>query len=131
MMGRPTDYSDELADQICERLATGESLRAMCRDDDALPCERSVYRWLIKNENFCQKYARAREFQSESHLEDILEIADSSEFDPNDKRVRIDTRKWAMSKLTLKKYGDRQLIGSDPDNPLPAGFNVKLCKPSE
>jgi hypothetical protein len=103
----------------------------MCRDDDALPCERSVYRWLIKNENFCQKYARAREFQSESHLEDILEIADSSEFDPNDKRVRIDTRKWAMSKLTLKKYGDRQLIGSDPDNPLPAGFNVKLCKPSE
>lgn len=79
----------------------------MCRDSDQLPSEATVYRWLLKNESFCEKYARAREFQAEPHLEDILEIADATDIDPNDKRVRIDARKWAMSKLAAKKYGDR------------------------
>lgn len=129
-MGRPTLYTDEMADEICERLACGESLRVMCRDDERLPCERTVYRWLIANEDFCQKYTRAREFQAEPHLEDIIEIADNPLLEPNDKRVRIDTRKWAMSKLAMKKYGDRQLIGSDPDNPLPPALTVDASKMS-
>jgi len=114
--GRPSDYTDDLADLICERLATGESLRAMCRDDDVLPCERTVYRWLLSNQDFCQKYARAREFQSEPHLEDIIEIADRDDLEPNDKKVRIDTRKWAMSKLAPKKYGDKiqqEIVGAN------------------
>lgn len=130
MSGRPSIYTEEIASEICERLATGESLRAMCRDDEALPCERTVYRWLLSDDAFCQKYARARDFQSEPHLEDMLEIADNPDLDPADKRVRIDTRKWAMSKLSAKKYGDKTLIGSDPENPLPAGFNVNLLKPN-
>jgi len=127
-MGRPSDYTDEMAATICERIACGESLRAMCRDDDSLPSERAVYRWLLDNEAFRQQYARARDFQSEPHLEDIIEIADNPDLEPNDKRVRIDARKWAMSKLSAKKYGDKQLIGSDPDNPLPEGFSVNLVK---
>jgi len=123
-MGRPSDYSDELADAICERLACGESLRQMCLQDEALPCERTVYRWLISHESFCQKYARAREFQAEPHLEDIIEIADDPDLKPDDKRVRIDARKWKMSKLAAKKYGDKTLLGSDPDNPLPTPVSL-------
>lgn len=118
-MGRPSEYTEQIATEICERLLGGESLRAMCRDDDHLPSERTIYRWLASNETFCQQYARAREFQAEPHLEDILEIADDDDLKPDDKRVRIDARKWAMSKLAAKKYGDKALIGSDPDNPLP------------
>ena len=45
-------------------------------------------------------------------------IADSKEIDPNDKRVRIDTRKWAMGKLKPKKYGDRVTHAGDDDNPV-------------
>lgn len=118
-MARPSEYTDQIATEICERLLAGESLRSMCKADDHLPSERTIYRWLASNETFCQQYARAREFQAESHLEDILEIADDADLKPDDKRVRIDARKWAMSKLAAKKYGDKTLHGSDPDNPLP------------
>jgi hypothetical protein len=117
-MGRPSDYSDELADAICVRLAQGDSLRKICKDED-MPGESTVYAWLFKDEAFQEKYARARTAQSEPWLEDIIEVADDPEMKADDKRVRIDARKWAMSKLAAKKYGERKLIGSDPDNPLP------------
>ncbi len=123
--GRPSDYSTEMADEICTRLATGESLRKMCRDDERLPSERTVYRWLLAHEDFCQRYARARELQAEPHLEDILEIADDKETPSDQKRVMIDARKWSMSKLAAKKYGERKLLGSDPENPLPSA-NIDL-----
>ncbi len=126
--GRPSDYTDAMADHICERLACGESLREMCLTDDNLPCERTVYRWLLQSASFCQKYARAREFQAEPHLEDILEIADDPTLEPNAKNVRIDARKWKMSKLAAKKYGDRTLLGSDPDNPLPQPAGIDASK---
>lgn len=108
--GRPTDYTVEMGDIICERLACGESLRRMCLDDDSLPCERTVYRWLIKHDDFSQNYTRAREFQSECRLEDMIEIADNPKLEPHDKRVRIDTRKWINARLTPKKYGDRSEV---------------------
>lgn len=127
--GRPSSYSEEIADLICLRLAQGESLRAICRDND-MPGERTVYSWLFNDEAFQHKYARAREAQAEPHLEDILQIADDPELKADDKRVRIDARKWAMSKLAAKKYGDRTLIGSDPDNPLPTGFDMTFRKAS-
>lgn len=125
--GRPSAYSDKLADEICERIAQGDSLRKIC-SEKSMPGERTVYSWLFKDEAFQQKYARAREAQSDTHLEDIFAIADDDELKPDDKRVRIDARKWAMSKLAAKKYGDKQLIGSDPDNPLPSGFNVSFTQ---
>jgi hypothetical protein len=118
-MGRPSGYSDETAEAICIRLAQGESLRKICKDA-AMPSEATVYVWLFKNEEFQEKYARARTAQSEPWLEDIIEVADDPEMKADDKRVRIDARKWAMSKLAAKKYGERKLIGSDPENPLPA-----------
>jgi hypothetical protein len=41
-------------------------------------------------------------------------------------KIRIDTRKWIAAKLKPKKYGDRQLLGSDPENPLPASVTVSF-----
>ena len=123
--GRPSSYSDEMADLICLRLAQGESLRRICQDSD-MPGEATVYSWLFNRGEFQEKYARAREAQAEPHLEDILSIADDPELKADDKRVRIDARKWAMSKLAAKKYGDKTLLGSDPDNPLPSGFDLRF-----
>lgn len=117
-MGRPSEYTDEIAAVICERLSCGDSLRKMCRDDDSLPHESTVYRWLSRDAAFCERYACARQFQTESHLEDIFEIADDDDIKPDDKRVRIDARKWAMSKLAAKKYGDKTILSNDPDNPV-------------
>jgi hypothetical protein len=60
-MARPTDYTPELGDQICELLADGMSLRAICQADD-MPHRATVFRWLARAglEEFRDQYARAR-----------------------------------------------------------------------
>jgi len=104
--GRPTDYSPELTARICERLAVGESLRSICRDD-AMPSMASIFLWLSKHPEFSEQYARAREAQAESHADRIVEIADDDTIDPNHKRIMVDARKWVASKLKPKRYGDK------------------------
>lgn len=106
--GRHSTYTEEMADLICEKITEGMSLRKICMLE-GFPKSTAVYVWLDKHPDFADKYARAREAATEDMLEEILEIADNTEIDPNDKRVRIDTRKWAMGKLKPKKYGERQV----------------------
>jgi hypothetical protein len=129
--GRPSSYTDEIADEICERLAEGESLRAICKSD-GMPRMSSVFRWLADeaNERFREQYARAREEQAEALADEIVTIADGEtpNADSARDRLRVDARKWVAAKLKPKKYGDKTLHGSDPDNPLPPGFNVNLVK---
>lgn len=108
-LGRPTLYSEEIVDNICNLLTGGMSLRKICMQDN-FPDAATIYRWLDAHPDFCDKYTRAREAATENMLEEIFEIADSEDIKPEDKRVRIDTRKWAMGKLKPKKYGDRQIV---------------------
>lgn len=110
----------------------GESLRAICRDAE-MPGITTAIRWLSENEQFRAHYTHAKEVQAEIMAEEIMEIADAAEDDVSAvgsvnhehiqrSRLRVDTRKWVMSKLLPKKYGDRQHIehgGSirrDPDS---------------
>lgn len=136
-MGRPTLYTQDLADLICERLAMGESMRSVCRDD-AMPAMSTVFKWLREKEDFSQQYARAKEESADALFEELLDIADNGTNDWMERnnaegdnigwqlngehvqrsRIRLDTRKWALSKLKPKKYGDKIALGSDPDNPL-------------
>ena len=105
-MPRHTDYSDEIADRLCEEIAAGAALYRLCAENDDLPAERTVYQWLEANASFAQKYTRARERQQDREVDRIVEIADTEE-DPQRARVRIDARKWRASKLAPKKYGDK------------------------
>ena len=66
-------------------------------------------RWLADDQEWREQYARAREAGDDAMAEDIQDIADGTE-DPNDKRVRIDARKWLLAKRQPKKYGDATLI---------------------
>lgn len=102
-------YSDELADEICERLARGESLNAICMDDH-MPSETAVRKWAINDVNgFSSKYAQARESQADHYADAIVTIADTAE-DANIARLQIDARKWFASKVAPKRYGDKQEI---------------------
>lgn len=124
------EFNDDLASAICERLADGESLRSICRGDD-MPNKATVFRWLAANKSFSDQYARAMEARADSHADDLVDIADDPTIDANDKRVRIDARKWVAAKLRPKVYGDKQLLGSDPDNPLPSAPMIDLTKVSD
>ena len=127
MIGRPSDFTQALADTICARIAEGESLRAMCLDD-ALPCERTIYRWLNANEHFCQQYAQARKTWADAQIEEIVAVSRDPELGADHKRVQIDTLKWAMGKLN-GKYSDKvkHVGGDEGDNPIAiTGFDIKF-----
>ena len=54
--GRPSRYSRELGEAICERLIHGESLRAVCRDP-AMPSLATICRWLRADPGFREQYS--------------------------------------------------------------------------
>jgi len=116
--GRPSRYSDETAAEICDRLAAGESLNAICRDEH-MPHERTIRRWAIEDhEGFSPRYACARELQAEHLFDEIVDIADrvANEREAaivNAARLAIDARKWVASKMLPKKYGDRLDVQQD------------------
>lgn len=144
-IGRPSGYSDDIADQICERLADGQSLRSICCDE-AMPSQAAVFRWLAdpRYAIFREQYTRARETQADALFDEILDIADDGSNDwmerhddqggnngwkengeaINRSKIRIDARKWMAGKLRPKVYGDKTLVGSDPENPLPSNVTV-------
>ena len=111
-LGRPTDYTKDMAENICEKISGGLSLRAICAEA-GMPARGTVYRWLIENADFQDQYARAREKQADYFAEEIIEIADSAEAESaavSKAKLQIDARKWAASKIAPKKYGDKQEI---------------------
>ena len=147
-MGRPTEFSDQVAGEILERIAGGESLRAIC-EAEHLPTRRTVFRWLADpaRAEFCHQYARAREAQAEHWAEEILEIADDSSRDVKTierkgelvevvdhdvvqrSKLRVDTRKWLLSKLAPRKYGDKVELGSDPNKPIVTRIERVIVRP--
>jgi len=111
-------YSLAIADEICERLAAGESLNAICSNTIRLPSESAVRQWVINDtDGFAAKYTRAREKQADFYAESILQIADQATNETfQSDRLRIDARKWFASKVAPKKYGDRiaqEISGTD------------------
>ncbi len=108
-------YDPLIMETIFERMADGESLREICRSK-GMPNMSTVMRWLDEpgNAPMREQYARAREQMLEHWATKIVDIADEGaggdEDDPvkvNRARLRIDTMKWLMSKLSPRKYGDK------------------------
>ncbi len=135
-MGRPSIYSTHIANVICIRIAEGEALRQILRDD-GMPAQSAVYEWLLKHPDFAEKYTRAREEQADTLADEIIAIADETpEMQPiYDKqgnivdikidsgyvayqKQRIEARKWTAMKLKPKKYGDKLELSGNAENPL-------------
>jgi len=119
-VGRPSDYTPELGDYICARLSAGESVKKITDCDD-MPSRPAVYRWLREHEEFRNNYTRATEDRADHIFDDMFEIADEgSPEDVQRARLRVDTRKWALSKMIPKKYGEKveTTLKGDEDAPL-------------
>ena len=122
MTGRPSTYTSEIAREICARLSEGKSLRSICRSDD-IPHRDTVRVWLGKHEDFQEQYRFAHDLQADSIFEKMQEIADDASADyklverggesiwvfdhehVQRARLRVEARKWHLSKLAPKKYG--------------------------
>lgn len=125
-MGRPSSYTIAIGMKINQRLADGESLRTICLGED-MPAQSTVFRWLTLDKDFSEQYARAREAQAEHLIDEIIAIADDGTNDWMDRqnadgttgdrvvdhehvsrsKLRIDARKWFITKVAPKKYGDK------------------------
>lgn len=130
-MGRPSDYTEELTDVICSRVSMGESLRSVCRDPE-MPSPETVYRWFRLYPEFRDQYARAKEDSADSHEDMIIDISDNPQGQPvidddgkplldadgnvvtvinnvaiQHASLRVNSRKWAASKLKPKKFGEK------------------------
>lgn len=117
-IGRPSEYTQDVADAICECLALGMSLRKIC-EQEGMPSKSTVFNWLGIHPLFLDQYRRARELQAETHVDDIVRIADEAT-DAGLAKVRIDARKWHASKIAPKKYGDRVALEHEGE----IGLNV-------
>lgn len=124
--GRPTVYNIDVASQICGRIAQGQSLKEICRDD-GMPCTSTVFKWLAEKPEFSDLYAQAREAQADVLADEIIAISDDGTNDWMERqnengdslgwvlngehvqrsKLRVDARKWIASKLKPKKYGER------------------------
>lgn len=136
--GRPTDYTNELATLICARIANGESLRRIC-EEEKMPHRSTVHLWLLDpaKQQFFDQYEKACNTRAENMFDDLLEIADDGSNDWMERetkdgksftvldhenvqrsRLRVDTRKWYLSKVLPKKFGDKMDVTSD-GKPIP------------
>ena len=125
----PVQFSQEVADALCQHIANGDSLRVACRKR-GMPSVAGVIKWLADKEKnaFVAQYTRAREVQAERNAEEIVDIADT-EPDVQRAKVRIDARKWVASKLVPKKYGDRMALEGPDGGPLQFTINRVNQKP--
>lgn len=137
--GRPSGYKQNIADKICEMLSEGKSLRSVCKEK-GMPAAATVFKWMRENEEFLKQYARAKQESADAMAEEVIDISDDGTNDwmedqymkgksPGWKvngeavqrsKLRVDTRKWLMSKMKPKKYGDKiDMTTNGKDLPTP------------
>lgn len=123
-VGRPSDYTQELADKICALLAEGASMRSISNLEGFPSCE-TMFRWIREKPEFREQYARAKEESADLLVEMMMNESDLAidgawKADPKaagavvqGHRLKVDTLKWTASKLKPKKYGDKVDVTSD------------------
>lgn len=127
--GRPSTFTVKIGQDICKRIAAGETLTGICEDDDMPPVQ-TVRHWLWADQNpeFSKAYRSAREAQMDAWTDEILKISDDGHNDWMEKqygettawvtngealarsRLRVDTRKFLMAKIAPKRYGEKLAV---------------------
>ena len=123
-------HDKEIFNTILARMMEGQSLSEICRADD-MPARSTVNLWLASDPELSDKYARAAEVRADVLFDELMDIADDGTNDWMERktadgstgetvlngehvqrsRLRIDARKWALSKMQPKKYGDKLELG--------------------
>ena len=128
--GRPCLYTPALADEIIERISSGEPLAQICRDDH-VPALRTVHLWRETRADFAARFAHARDDGYDAIAADCLHIANtplegeettikvdgSIEVKRGDmlghRKLQIDTRLKLLAKWDPKRYGEYRGLGEE------------------
>lgn len=117
------------------------SVRSILPKGNSIVGITEFYSWLDEDEDKKKRYARACEVRAEKIFEEILDIADDATKDEiitesggkienkefvSRSRLKIDARKWVLSKMNPTKYGDRTVIAGDKDAPLEVITGMKI-----
>lgn len=115
--GRPSIRDEAVVAEILKRIAGGETLSAICREEGK-PDRTVFYDWLNDDAELSQRFARAREVGFDAIADETLTIVDDRDEDPASRRVRSDTRLKLLAKWSPRRYGDRLELAGDPERPL-------------
>lgn len=143
--GRPTDYTLDKADQICDWYSNGKTLTKCCQD---LGIGRTtLYRWMVAHKEFSERLARARELFADAIADEVLDIADTVQtgeaieegFDGNGafrkvktedaiqrSKLRVETRLKLLAKWSPEKYGDKKQVDVTNITPVQVVFKDDL-----
>lgn len=122
-MGRKTTYTEKAAKAICERIAEGEPLREICRDE-TMPAWQTVYGWIDAHADFAERFVRARDAGFDAIAQEALRIADTPQIGETvetsadgkkvkredmlgHRKLQVETRLKLLAKWAPKKYGDK------------------------
>ena len=114
---------DKIFESICIRVIEGEAVINILKES-GMPSTRTFWKWLKEDEEKVKQYAHAKELMAEYLFDEMLQIADTTEEGTTTKvtdrgteittgdmimhrRLKVDTRKWYLSKLNPKKYSDK------------------------
>lgn len=145
--GRPSLFTPEIAEEICDRLSNGEPLAQICRDDH-MPAVRTVSDWKKADEAFSTAFACAREAGFDVIALDCLDIADETSSDTkrgqngeeicnsewiSRSRLRVETRLKLLAKWDPKRYGDKvaHVGGGEDDAPINHSIQVRFVDAGE
>ena len=115
---------------ICQAVLQGmrDGLSAFKACQAAGVPQSTFNRWVDADAKLAEDYAHAREDLIERMANEVLELADSEVPETGDgkkdwqaiqkHKLQVDTRKWLLSKLAPKKYGEKLEVSGDPANPL-------------
>ena len=121
-----SDDRAKISANVLEGMRNGLSAFKACQ---AAGIPQSTFnRWVDDDATLAENYAHAREDLIERMASEVMELADSEVPETGDgkkdwqaiqkHKLQVDTRKWLLSKLAPKKYGEKLEVSGDPANPL-------------
>jgi len=126
-IGRPTKYTPELGEEICDAIASSElGLVHLVDSHPHWPHRATIFIWMRKHPEFRDMYTRAKEDQVEVSVEHMQEIMNEPhkyedletgfiKLDHNMLRLKMDAIKWQASKLKPRKFGDAKVEEANND----------------
>lgn len=132
--GRPSDYSIELCQEICDKVADGESIKHVLKSDDKYPTFQTWCNWKRANKELFDLYINALQDKAEFYIDEMHEVYNKlkkGEISASDANVLLQQNKWITSKFYPKMFGNKTDITSNGETiNLPSALDLSKLSDS-